>query len=340
MKLVSVIIPVYQVENYIEEAVRSVIKQTYKHLEILIVDDGSPDKSREICQQFQDNRITIITQENQGVSAARNQGIRQSQGEFLAFLDGDDLWLPQKLELHVKYLEEFSDVGMSFNGFSYINEFGKSLEISRLYKLKKIAPEIILCRNPVGNPSCVVIKRKLLEEIKLKSKGLNNIQNDNYFDRELNHFEDVELWLRVALKSNWKIEGIPHVLTLYRVNPKGASANFSQQVEGLEKVLKKISFSAPELTIRYGKIVKAYTFRKDAQRAVRQRNVADATAKIRKALSTHWQIILEDPIRTLLLLGAIFLLYSLPRSFFDKLEITILKILGTFQKYYSDRSNI
>jgi glycosyltransferase involved in cell wall biosynthesis len=338
VKLVSVIIPIYQVENYIEEAVYSVINQTYKHIEIIIVDDGSTDKSREICQQFQDPRIKIITQENQGVSAARNKGIRQAQGEFLAFLDGDDRWLPQKIELHVKYLEAFSDVGMSFDGFTYMDEFGKSLEVSRLYQLEKITLELILCRNPVGNSSCVVIKRKLLEEIKVSHKSFNNIgEQDCYFDEDLNHFEDVELWLRVALESRWKIQVIPNILTWYRVSPRGASANFERQIKELDKALEKISLYAPELTQKYGKVVKAYTFRKGAQQAVRQRKVADAIAKMRKALSTHWQIILEDPIRTSLLLGAIVLLYSLPRSHFERVEMAILKLLGTFQKYSSDR---
>src|SRR4028118_491035 len=103
MKKVSVIIPVYQVEKYIAAAVQSVLEQTYKDFELLIIDDGSTDRSLEICQQFSDPRIKIIRQQNQGVCAARNTGIRHAQTEYLAFLDGDDLWLPTKLEKHVEH---------------------------------------------------------------------------------------------------------------------------------------------------------------------------------------------------------------------------------------------
>ena len=94
MKKVSVIIPVFRVEKYINAAVKSVLEQTYKEIEILIVDDESPDQSVEICKQFKDSRIKIIRQSNRGLAGARNTGIRHAQGEYLAFLDGDDIWLP------------------------------------------------------------------------------------------------------------------------------------------------------------------------------------------------------------------------------------------------------
>jgi len=92
MKQLSVIIPVYNAGKYVADAVKSVLMQTYENLEILIIDDGSPDNSIEICQQFTDPRIKIIRQQNQGVSGARDNGIRHAQGEYLAFLDADDIW--------------------------------------------------------------------------------------------------------------------------------------------------------------------------------------------------------------------------------------------------------
>jgi glycosyltransferase involved in cell wall biosynthesis len=102
---VSVILPVYGVEKYIAEAVRSVLAQTFSDFELLIIDDGSPDRSVEICRQFTDSRIRIIQQQNRGLSGARNTGIRYAKGEYLAFLDGDDLWAPEKLEKQVAHLD-------------------------------------------------------------------------------------------------------------------------------------------------------------------------------------------------------------------------------------------
>ena len=96
MKLVSVIVPTYNIEQYIAETIKSVLAQTYPHFELLIIDDESPDRSVKICQQFNDPRIKIISQKNRGLAGARNTGIRNSQGAYIALLDGDDLWLPEK----------------------------------------------------------------------------------------------------------------------------------------------------------------------------------------------------------------------------------------------------
>src|SRR4028119_483182 len=105
MKKVSVIIPVYKVEKYVAATVQSVLQQTYKNFELLLIDDGSPDRSVEICQQFTDPRIKIISQTNRGLAGARNTGIRHAQGDYIALLDGDDMWLPNKLEKHIEHLE-------------------------------------------------------------------------------------------------------------------------------------------------------------------------------------------------------------------------------------------
>ncbi|HEY9298747.1 MAG TPA: glycosyltransferase family 2 protein, partial [Phormidium sp.] len=115
MKQASVIIPVYNVQKYIAAAVQSVLDQTYENFELLIVDDGSPDCSVEVCQQFTDPRIKIIRQKNRGLAGARNTGIRHAQGEYLAFLDGDDFWEPEMLAKNIAHLESSPEVGVSFN---------------------------------------------------------------------------------------------------------------------------------------------------------------------------------------------------------------------------------
>lgn len=332
MKLISVIIPIYRVEDYISATVQSVLDQTYNNFEIIIVDDGSPDNSREICQQFKDPRIKIISQENRGVSAARNKGIQHARGEFLAFLDGDDLWLPQKLEKHVEHLETSPNVGVSFSCFAFIDEAGKGLGICKISKIKQITPALILCRNPVGNPSCTVIRREVIEEINLQTNIDSNAKVSLFFDEELHHFEDVELWLRIALKTDWEIQGIFEALTLYRVNPRGASVNLCQQLDGLSKVLEKTYSHTPDLITQYGNVAKAYTLRKLAKWAVHLRATPIAMEMVHKALATYWQIIFEEPLRTLSTLAAVYLLYLLPKSLYCKVETFALRITGAVQK--------
>lgn len=99
-ELISIVIPVYNVENFLERCITSVLNQTFENIEIILVNDGSTDNSLRICQQYEkiDSRIFIINQENQGLSAARNSGINQARGKYICFIDSDD-WI------HEKYLE-------------------------------------------------------------------------------------------------------------------------------------------------------------------------------------------------------------------------------------------
>ena len=106
--LVSIIIPVYNGEKYLAEAIDSVLEQTYHPFEIIVIDDGSTDNSVDIARSYKE--VIYIYQSHQGVAVARNNGITSAQGMFIAFQDADDIWLPNKLEVQVKYLLEHPDV--------------------------------------------------------------------------------------------------------------------------------------------------------------------------------------------------------------------------------------
>jgi glycosyltransferase involved in cell wall biosynthesis len=331
MKKISVIIPVYRVEKYIAATMQSVVEQTYKNFELFIINDGSPDRSVEICQQFTDPRIKIISQENRGVSAARNTGIRHAQGEYLAFLDGDDIWLPQKLEKHVEHLESSPSVGVSFSQSAFIDEAGQPLGIYQMSKLNRITPPFILCRNPIGNGSTPVIRREVFEAIRFQD-NFYGTESDCYFDQRLHHIEDIECWLRIAIQTDWQIEGIPEALTLYRLTSGGASTNLMKQFESLEKVLEKARSYAPELIEQWGNAAKAYQLRFLARRAVRMEAAPTAVELAHRALSTHWRILLEEPRRTILTLAAAYSLWLLPRSFYCKFQTLALKMTGASQR--------
>ena len=112
--LVSVIIPVYNYDRYLGEAVESVLNQTYKHLEVIVVDDGSTDRSREVAQSFAERGVRYCHQVHTGIGPARNRGVEMAQGEFLAFLDADDRWPDEKLALQLRAFENDASLEMVF----------------------------------------------------------------------------------------------------------------------------------------------------------------------------------------------------------------------------------
>ena len=147
---VSVVMPVYNVERYVGEAIASVLAQTYEDFELIIVDDGGQDQSMEICEQFDDERIFIVRQKNRGLAGARNTGIAAARGKFIALIDSDDRWLPEKLALHVIHLENNPQLGVSFSPSRFIDGDGQPMRLKMRPKLDDIAPQDIFCRNPVG----------------------------------------------------------------------------------------------------------------------------------------------------------------------------------------------
>lgn len=135
--LVSIITPVYNGEKYIKETIDSVLNQTYPDWEMIIVDDGSKDKSAQIAQEFadKDKRITLIQQPNGGSAAARNNGIRRANGQYIALLDADDLWEPEFLESQLSLMKEKKALVVHAS-YKRINE--ESKECLRPYKAKKV----------------------------------------------------------------------------------------------------------------------------------------------------------------------------------------------------------
>ena len=126
--IVSVIIPAYNAERFIPQAIQSVLEQTYQSYEIIVVDDGSTDKTKDILKEFED-KVCCIYQENQGPSAARNAGIKISQGRYICFLDADDIWTPDKLEVQVEFLECHPDISLVFSDHQDFDAGGGSVPL-------------------------------------------------------------------------------------------------------------------------------------------------------------------------------------------------------------------
>src|SRR5262249_40573327 len=151
--LLSVVIPTYNSDCFVAQAVQSVLDQTYHHREILVVDDGSIDKTKDILSKF-GNSIRYLYQENRGPSAARNMGIKAARGEYVCFLDADDVWTPGKLELQLAFMEQNPTIGLVFADHEEFNTEGVVLK--SFLGEKSFRNDLVL-RQPIPNAFMMLV---------------------------------------------------------------------------------------------------------------------------------------------------------------------------------------
>ena len=294
---VTVIMPVYNVEAYVIEAINSVIQQSFTDWEMLIIDDGCSDSSIKLCSTFTDPRIRIISQPNRGLAGARNTGIVHASGDYIALLDSDDRWLPAKLALHVIHLDTNPDVGVSYSGSRFIDADGQPLRQAQRPKLGNISTEDILCRNPVGNGSAAVIRRLALDEVMFRHpKDPNRLC---WFDESFRQSEDIELWVRMALQSRYRFDGIAPLLTEYRIVSGGLSANVVRQYDSWLKMVDKMKLSHSDFLALHGRRARAYQLRYLARRSVQMGDGSLALMLLREGLRYSLKPLWEEPAKTL-----------------------------------------
>lgn len=226
---VSVVIPTYNRQTLVLEAIESVLGQTFKDFEIIVVDDGSTDETSIRLRPYLD-RIIYHVQKNQGVAAARNTGIRLSQGEFICFLDSDDLWLPAKLAKQISFADAHPEYGLiSADGSGF--EANKKPAEKNKSEVHEIHNGSVVEHLLFGNwilTSTVMVRRKCLEEV-------------GGFDEDIGKYgEDWLLWMRVA--SKFPIYFLPEVLGTYRLQPGGLTDNRpEEQFQSLMRCIQKLS---------------------------------------------------------------------------------------------------
>lgn len=331
MTTVSVIMPVYNVEAYVAGAMDSVLAQTFLDFELLVVDDGGPDRSVDVCRSYSDPRIRIIAQPNRGLAGARNTGIREARGRFLAFLDADDLWQPDKLARHVAHLEDNPGIGVSYSQSLFIDDYCASLGYLQAPMLKDVRPRDVLLRNPVGNGSAPVIRREVFDEIRFLADDEEKPW-DQYFDESFRQSEDIECWIRIALTTRWGFAGIGEPLTLYRVNAGGLSANIERQFATWERMIAKTATYAPEFVARWGGLARAFQLRYAARRCVRSGDGKSALMLLRRAFRANPGLLVRSPVRTLVTLGAAVLQNLLPHTWYSRLEQRAMAAAGRRQR--------
>ena len=317
---VSVIMPVYNTAKYVEAAIESVLQQSFTDFELLIIDDAGSDHSIALCRKYQDPRIQIISQENRGLAGARNTGIRNARGVFIALLDSDDLWESDKLERHVEHLRQSPQVGVSFAASKMIDDDGELLRLVQRPKLQNVTAQDVFLRNPIGNGSAPVIRRAVFEDIAFFNPDRNEY---NYFDETFRQSEDVECWCRIALTTSWNFEGIRGAYTRYRINEGGLSANVIKQFATWSRVKQRVQRFDPVFAHKWAPLAEAYQMRYLARRCVRSGEGAMAWALMKDALKLRPQIILHEPGKTLTTLLAAAVLRFLPQSLNTPLQALI-----------------
>ncbi len=325
---VSVVIPMYNAAKYLNECVDSVLAQTYKDFEIIAVDDGSPDNCAAIIEGYDDPRIRLVQQQNRGLAGARNTGIRQSRGRYIAFLDADDSWHPEKLERHVGHLDHRKDIGVSYSASAFISEDSQPLGLFQTPKTRDVEAQDIFCRNPVGNGSAPVVRREVLDAIKFIRPETSGHYGHQYFDETFRQSEDVECWLRIALSTRWKFEGLSTALTNYRVNGEGLSANWKNQLASWERSVSNNARINVDFIVKWENLARAYQYRYLARRAVQSRDAQAAAELIKRALRSDASIVLREFGRTTATLGASVLLNVLCPQRYNKLERQVVDLLA------------
>ncbi|MEM9669061.1 MAG: glycosyltransferase family A protein [Pseudomonadota bacterium] len=319
---VSVVMPVYNTSKYVRSAVESVLAQSFSDFELLIIDDGGTDDSVEQCREFNDDRIIILSQKNRGLAGARNTGIRNARGEFVALLDSDDLWEPAKLQHHIDHLRNRPDVGVSYAASHMIDEDGALLRVTQRPKLKGVTAADIFQRNPVGNGSAPVIRKAVFDDIAFMNSERDEF---DYFDESFRQSEDIECWCRIALTTDWSFEGIEGAHTRYRINEGGLSANVIRQFEAWERVRDRVKKINPGFAKSFAHRAEAYQLRYLARRCVRMGDGAMALALMKDALKVAPGILLQESGKSVTTLSAAIILRSLPAAVNRPLQAAIQK---------------
>jgi glycosyltransferase involved in cell wall biosynthesis len=215
MPAVSVVIPTYNAARYLTEAVVSVLSQSFRDIEVIVVDDGSTDDTAAVVSRF-GPPVRYMRQQNRGVAEARNRGIEQSRGRYVAFLDADDTWLPNKIDRQITSLVEAGDQRACYSAYAICDARLQPLALQRSVRRGLTLEDLMLRGNVVGSGSVVVCDRSLFSIV-------------GGFDLNLSQCADWDMWIRLATLTEFLYLDEP------LVNYRQHSSNMSRRPELLER---------------------------------------------------------------------------------------------------------
>lgn len=231
MAILSVVIPVYNGEKTIRETIDSVLNQTLTDFELIIINDGSTDTTIDIVESFDDTRIHIFSYENAGLAASRNRGIQRATTDYIAFIDADDLWTPDKLSDQFQALQNYPEAAVAYSWTDFIDDSGNVLYAGGYPTVTGDAYAHLLLVCVLENGSNPLIKKQAFDEL-------------GGFDESLSAAEDWDLYIRLA--ARYPFVGVPRVQILYRVATHNMSSHVLRQEAASLRVIEKAFAEAPE----------------------------------------------------------------------------------------------
>jgi GT2 family glycosyltransferase len=225
--LISVVIPAHNAESFLCTAIDSVVSQTYPLIEIIIVDDGSVDATAKLALDYQDARLIVLQKENGGAGSARNLGIEHAKGEYIAYLDADDFWMPDKLARQIQLMQENMNIGFTSTATKVQSITGEFLNywLCPEVSTSSFLETLFLCTAAVAGSASSVMVRK---DLQLKV---------GFFDESMRGQEDTDMWLRLSAAGEYAC--IPEVLTVVQKRPASRSTHLSSMRDSMMRMMKK-----------------------------------------------------------------------------------------------------
>ena len=314
LPLVSVIVPAYNAEQFIARTLLSVLNQTYKNLEILVIDDGSKDRTVEIVEQIakKDSRVVLLRQPNFGVAKARNLAIENAKGEYIAPIDADDIWYPQKIEKQIEvFLNSEPSVGLVYTWSVLIDESdritNRSDEISSFHFLNIAAVEgkvylPLIYRNFIGNSSVPLIRKSCLNKV--------GNYNELLKERDAQGCEDWDLQLRIAEFYQYKV--VPNFLVGYRRLSNSMSGNHLGMAKSYNAIMADVKEKYPEIPEFVYRWSKSHFYSYLLTKSYQKEEHSTTIYLLREAVKADYKILIKAGIYKLFILTLI--KYILPRN--------------------------
>ena len=236
MPLVSIIIPAYNAEKTIRETIESVLNQTITDFELIVIDDGSQDSTLDIASSIQDHRIKVSSYPNAGPNHSRNRGFAQATGDYVSFLDADDLWTQDKLEAQMKALQANPEASVAYSWTNWMNEAGQFIRRGSYVSVSGNVYAKLLLVDFIESGSNPLIRKQALVEV-------------GGFDESLLAAQDWDMWLRLA--ARYHFVAVPSAQVLYRVSANSWSSNIYRVEKASLQVIERAFAQKEAVSIQH-----------------------------------------------------------------------------------------